>query len=191
MATAFFVTHPEVSVDPDRPVTAWRLSDRGIGRMRTFAASPVLSNVRSIWSSTEAKAIEAAGILAAGLGLPVQVDAQLGENDRSATGFLPSAEFERVADDFFANPRLSVRGWQRAIDAQERIVRAVQRILASHCDGDIAFIAHGGVGTLLLCKLLGAPISRRRDQPFQGHYFAFDVPACDVIHAWRPIAQPS
>jgi broad specificity phosphatase PhoE len=46
-------------------------------------------------------------------------------------------------------------------------VRAVFRILGTHRDGDIAFRAHGGVGTLLLCKLLDAHISRGRDQPFQ------------------------
>jgi broad specificity phosphatase PhoE len=118
----------------------------------------LLSGLTSIWSSSEAKAIEAAGLLAAGFGLPVQVDERLGENDRSATGFLPPAEFERVADSFFANPHESVRGWERAVDAQERVVRAVFRILGTHRDGDIAFIAHGGVGTLLLCKLLDAHI---------------------------------
>jgi broad specificity phosphatase PhoE len=189
MPTAFFVTHPEVSVDPALPVPAWRLSDRGVARMRTFAGNAVLSDLRSIWSSSEAKAIEAAGLLAAGFGLPVQVDEYLGENDRSATGFLPPAEFERVADCFFANPHESVRGWERAVDAQERVVRAVLRILGTHRDGDIAFIAHGGVGTLLLCKLLDAPISRSRDQPFQGHFFVFDLPGCKVIHEWRPIAE--
>ncbi len=189
MPTAFFITHPEVSVDPTMPVPAWRLSDRGVTRMRAFAGCAVLSGLTSIWSSSEAKAIEAAGLLAAGFGLPVQVDAHLGENDRSATGFLPPVDFERVADAFFANPHESVCGWERALDAQERVARAVFRILATHHDGDIAFVSHGGVGTLLLCKLLNAPVSRSRDQPFQGHFFAFDLPGCKIIHEWQPIAE--
>ncbi|TWI41946.1 histidine phosphatase family protein [Mesorhizobium tianshanense] len=189
MPTAFFITHPEVTVDPAQPVPAWRLSDRGVARMRTFAGSAVLSGLTSIWSSSEAKAIEAAGLLAAGFGVPVQVDEHLGENDRSATGFLPPVDFERVADAFFANPHESVRGWERAVDAQERVVGAVFRILGSHRAGDLAFIAHGGVGTLLLCKLLDAPISRSRDQPSQGHFFAFDLQSCQIIHEWRSIDE--
>jgi hypothetical protein len=64
--------------------------------MRAFAASPLLGRVGAIRSSGETKVIEAAGILAGGLLQPVRIDADLHENDRSATGFLP--EFERTAD---------------------------------------------------------------------------------------------
>ncbi len=68
----------------------------------------------------------------------------------------------------FARPSESVRGWERAVDAQARIVRAVNRILDAREHGDIAIVAHGGVGTLLLCHLLKEPISRGRDQPLAG-----------------------
>jgi broad specificity phosphatase PhoE len=189
MPTAFFITHPEVSIEPNLPVPAWRLADRGARRMRTFALNASLAGLRVIWSSAETKATEAAGLLAAQFGLPVQVDHRLGEVDRSATGFLPPSEFEKVAETFFANPTESIRGWERGIDAQERVVQAVTRILEGHRDGDIAFVGHGGVGTLLLCHLLERPISRGWDQPFQGHFFAFDCGARRVLHGWRPIAD--
>src|SRR5260370_33195372 len=97
LSTVFFVTHPEVVVDPTRPVPRWHLSGRGIERIRAFATSAEMQGVRSIWASDETKAIEAAGILAGAHGLSVAVHAGLNENDRSATGFLPPAEFERVA----------------------------------------------------------------------------------------------
>lgn len=188
MPTAFLVTHPEVVIDPLTPVPRWRLSERGIRRMRAFAGDPALQGLSAVWASTEAKAIEAAGLLAAGLGLPVAVHRGLGENDRSATGFLPPEEFEPVVDAFFAAPDRSVRGWERAVDAQARVVAAVEEILAGHRAGDLALVAHGGVGTLLLCHLLGEPISRSRDQPGQGHVFAFDMATRRVLHGWRPIA---
>lgn len=198
VSTVFFITHPEVTVDPAIPVPHWRLADRGIARLRAFAGDPALHALRAVWASTEAKAIEAAGLLAAGFGLPVQVHAGLCENDRTATGFLPPPEFERMADAFFAQPMASVRGWERAIDAQARVIAAVNDILASpgdgdvalvaHGDGDVALVAHGGVGTLLLCHLLGEPISRQRDQPWQGHVFAFTLPERHVLHPWRDIA---
>ena len=188
MGRAFFITHPEVVVDPSVPVPRWHLSDRGIARMRGFAALPELDQVASIWSSGETKAIEAAGILAGRLGRPVGVEADLHENDREATGFLPPPEFEAMADAFFARPDESVRGWERARDAQSRVADAVDRILHGFAGRDVAFVAHGGVGTLLLCRYLGEPISRSRDQPFQGHYWVFDTGTRAVIETWRPIA---
>ncbi|WP_112102217.1 hypothetical protein [Mesorhizobium hawassense] len=65
MASLIFTTHPEVVIDPLVPVERWRLSDAGLARMRQFAESPAVAKVTSVWASTEAKAIEAAGILAA------------------------------------------------------------------------------------------------------------------------------
>ncbi len=184
-----FISHPEVEIDPKVPVARWRLSDRGVARMRAFVASPAVADVGEVWASTEAKAIEAAGLLAARFGLPVHVDPRLGENDRTATGFLPPAEFETVADAFFANPDESVRGWETAAAAQARVRAAVASILAGRRGaGDLAIVAHGAVGTLLYCALRGVPISRAFDQPFQGHVCSFDAETLAPIHGWTPIA---
>lgn len=188
MASLVFVTHPEVVVDPLVPVERWRLSEQGVARMRRFADGDVVAGVTSVWASGEAKAIEAAGILAARFGIGVSVDRDLGENDRSATGFLPPAEFEAVADAFFAEPEASVRGWERAIDAQRRIRAAADRLLAGHREGDIAIVAHGAVGTLLLCSYRRQAISRAFDQPFQGHYWIASLPGPSVEQGWLPIA---
>jgi broad specificity phosphatase PhoE len=188
VAAVFFVTHPEVTVDPTVPVPRWGLSPRGRERMAEFASSPEVARLVSVWSSAETKAVQAAAILADPLGLSPEVDEDLHENDRSATGFLPPPEFEQVANAFFASPGESIRGWERAVDAQARVAAAVDRVLAASPGGDVAIVAHGGVGTLLLCRLLGEPIDRRRDQPFQGHVFAFDRESGRVLHPWRPIA---
>lgn len=187
--TIFFITHPEVVVDPATPVPRWRLSDAGVARMRAFVASPVVDAVGEVWASTETKAIEAAGLLAARFGLPVRVHPGLGENDRTATGFLPPAEFETVAEAFFAHPHQNVRGWESAAAAQARVAGAVDEILAARQgEGDLAIVAHGAVGALLMGAMLGRPISRALDQPFQGHYWAFDPLARRVLHEWKPIA---
>jgi broad specificity phosphatase PhoE len=188
MRTAYFITHPEVMVDPAVDIRRWHLSDAGIRRMRVFADEPFLKNVETVWASTEIKAIEAAGLLAARRGLGISVLHELHENDRSATGFLPPAEFERVADAFFANPAVSIRGWERAVEAQTRITAAVDRVLSKTPMGDVAIVAHGAVGTLLLCCYSVRPISRADDQPFQGHYWGFEIDSRRVIHGWKPIA---
>lgn len=187
MATVMIVTHPEVIVDPARPVPSWRLSERDIARMRGLAERPGFEPPAAVWASREVKAIEAAGLLAAPFGLPVGVDEDLGENDRSATGFLPAPEFERTADAFFATPDESVRGWERAVDAQARMRAAVASVLRASPAGDVVIVTHGGVGTLLLCHLLGLAITRAEDQRAQGHVFRFERETGTVLHRWRSI----
>ncbi len=177
MRRLLFLTHPEVEVEPAVPVTRWHLKDSGIAKLRRFAASGALAGVGSVWASTECKAIEAAGILAGALGLGVQVREELGENDRSATGFLPPAEFERMADAFFAQPEVSVRGWDRALDAPARIAAAARAVVEESPEGDVLVAAHGAVGALLRGHLAGAAITRALDQPRQGCWFAVELPA--------------
>jgi broad specificity phosphatase PhoE len=146
-----------------------------------------------VYCSTEQKAIDGAEILARHRGLPFEALAELGENDRSATGFLPPAEFERVADAFFAQSTVSVRGWETAAAAQSRIVAAVRRIAdAERSNGALAIVSHGAVGTLLYCHLAGRAISRRWDQPANGggNVFAFEWPSRRVLSWWQPIDPP-
>lgn len=192
MPTAYFITHPDVLIDPAVPVPEWPLSARGRERMARTLAQPWAGGLRAVWCSTERKARDGAAILAGPLGLPVRELAELGENDRSATGYLPRAEFEAVADAFFAHPDRSVRGWERAADAQRRIVDAVGHALAASrgCGGDIAVVSHGGVGTLLLCHLRGCPIAREHDQPANngGNFIAFDAGTRTLlIDRWHAI----
>ena len=148
--------------------------------------------MRSIFASSERKAREGAQILADGLGLSgYTVVGDLCENDRSATGYLAKQEFEATADAFYARPQESVRGWERAADAQARIVRAVDRIVPqTPADGDLAIVGHGGTGTLLYCHLAGLPIDRRYDQPATngGNWFAFDRASRQLLHdGWQSI----
>jgi hypothetical protein len=132
--------------------------------------------VEAIYCSIEQKAIDGAAVLAEACGLPVHHVAALGENDRSATGYLPKTEFEVTADAFFAQPSESIRGWERAINAQTRILDAVGHIVSTTPGtGPMVIVSHGGVGTLLLCHLKGMPISRTEEQPGTtgGNYLIF------------------
>jgi broad specificity phosphatase PhoE len=185
----YFITHPNVVVDPKLPVPRWSLSELGRSRMRELLSRSWIRGVEAIYSSTEQKARESAGILSEHLSVPVKELSALGENDRSSTGYLPAEEFEATATQFFSRPEISVRGWEPAVEAQWRILGAVDGILASErCSGDIAIVSHGGVGTLLLCSLSRWPIDRSRDQPGAGggNYFAFDE-SKTIVHGWLPI----
>jgi broad specificity phosphatase PhoE len=116
---------------------------------------------------------------------------ELGENDRTSTGFLPPNEFDLVASAFFARPSESVRGWETAVAAQARISRAVDEILGQRkTTADVAILGHGAVGALLMCAMLGRPISRDLDQPFQRHFWSFDPKTRRVLHQWKQTAPP-
>ena len=157
--------------------------------MRTGLKQPWMGELTAIYCSTEQKVIDGAAILAEHLSLPFEQIAELGENDRSATGFLPPDEFEKVADEFFASPTTSVRGWERAIDAQARIIKAVESIARKdQTGGAIAIVSHGAVGTLLYCHLAGKPIDRRWDQPPNGggNFYAFNLSPRQVHSWWEP-----
>jgi broad specificity phosphatase PhoE len=185
-----FVTHPNVVIDPAVAVPRWPLSGQGRARMRAGLRQPWVREVTALHCSTERKAIDTAQILATHLGLAFAEHEDLGENDRSATGFLPPAEFERVADAFFAQPQQSVRGWERAVDAQRRIVAAIERIASSTpADGTVAIVSHGAVGTLLHCHLAGRAISRQWDQPANGggNWYTFTLRPRAVHSGWQPI----
>lgn len=190
MSTLHFITHPEVVIDPSVPVPDWPLSPEGARRMRLASAQPWMSGLGAVFSSAERKAIEAARLVADRFSLLPIVVAELGENDRSAGGYLPKAEFEATADLFFAHPETSVRGWERAVDAQRRIVAAVERVIAEAPGrGDVAVISHGGVGALLLCHLKGVPISRTEDQPGAGGgcVYSFELSTRALLSGWRLI----
>lgn len=187
MADLHYVTHPEVLVDAAVPITEWGLSGLGRSRGRAMLGQPWVPRVGRIVSSAETKALEMARLLGDHVGLEVEVRPATGENDRSATGFVPPAEFEQLADRFFAEPEDSVRGWERAIDAQARIVGALEDLLVPSTTTDVAVVGHGGVGTLWYCHLAGLPIDRRHDQPGQGHSFSVDLATSRPRHAWRPI----
>jgi broad specificity phosphatase PhoE len=178
-------------VDPATPVARWGLSTAGFARARRMLAQPWTDEVDRIVSSDEVKAVETAELLAECTGLPVEVRPGIGENDRTATGFLPPEEFDATADRFFAEPEASVRGWERAVDAQARVVAALADLLDPDDDRTTVVVGHGGVGTLWYCWLTGHAIDRRHDQPDQGHYFTVEVSTRQVRHAWRPIDYPS
>ena len=192
MTVVHFITHPEVVIEPGVSVPDWRLSHEGVRRTRLMLGRPWVRTVAAVFSSGERKAREAAHMLAGNLGLPCTAIPGLGENDRSAIGYLPRDEFERVADEFFASPERSVRGWERAVDAQGRVVAAVkQAVPGVPVTGTVAVVSHGGVGALLSCHLKGVPISRTEDQPGSGvgNVFSFDADTWTPLSTWSPIEE--
>lgn len=122
----------------------------------------------------------------------MRVRPDLRENDRSSTGYLDHDAFERQVYRFFAFPEQSLKGWESAIDAQQRTVGAVNAAYAELGSAlPLVFTGHGGVGTLLKCHLGDRPISHSEDQrtvanPGGGNIFAFELEQNRLLCDWTP-----
>ena len=192
MRRVVFISHPNVVISSHVPVPQWPLSDLGRARMNAALAQPWVAEISAVYSSAEQKSMDGAEILSRHLSLGFTARHELGENDRSSTGFLPPDEFEAVADQFFARPDESVRGWETAWAAQQRIVSAVNSLAKTdNSSGTIDIVSHGAVGTLLYCNLSGLPISRQWDQPANGggNYYAFQLNPIAVFSWWKAIDE--
>ncbi|MFC1456157.1 histidine phosphatase family protein [Microvirga arabica] len=190
MASLIFLTHPDVVIDPDQPITEWPLNPIGRARMERFVDLVADRNVKAVYASTERKARDGAAIVAERLGLPYATHEDLGENDRSSTGFIAPPEFWDVVREFFGRPHDSIRGWERAVDAQTRIVRVVTRILREDpTSGDIVIVSHGAVGCLLTAHLQQVEIGResRPQHPGGGCFIVVDRDTFTLTQNWRTI----
>lgn len=165
----------------------WGLSELGLQRAIEASKMQWVRSIDQIISSDETKAMETANCFGSALSLDVIVGANMGENDRSSTGFLPPEQFEYAADNFMNKPHESFRGWERAIDAQARIVASVFAALKAHSNARCTlFVGHGGVGTLLKCHIAKRKIARFEDQPGNagGNIFAFDLETSSLLCDW-------
>ena len=181
----FYVSHPEVEIDPARLVPRWPLSGEGLERVKSACGTAWVQRLTGVMSSDETKALETAALFAMAAGVPMHVDADAGEVDRSSTGYVAAERHEALRRALFGAPEQSADGWERAVDAQARIVGAANRFLATAPEGDVAIVGHGAVGSFLWCHYAGNPISLDADQPFGGHVWAVSRPALDPIFAWR------
>ena len=187
MTDALYISHPEVVTDPATSVPRWHPTDAATARVRRFAA--VLHQLAVVWASTECKAIEAVGLLAARFSLGIHGYPGLDEIDRSSTGCLPHAGHDRAADALFAHPEISHRGWECAIDVQARAARTWSEIMEASPPGLVAIVGQGSAGTLLLCRLAAWPIDRRHDAPQAGCVWIADLATGAVRRGWRPLER--
>lgn len=117
---------------------------------------------------------------------------ELGEFDRTSTGYQPKDVFMNNVVKFFMHPDKSVLGWEKSIDAQKRIVETISNIVTQNSNRNILIISHGGVGALYLASLLKEPISFKYNQPENGggNYFIVNLDNKQVEKNWTPIERP-
>jgi len=181
----YFITHPEVIIDPNLPISLWDYSERGAARLEKILKKIWIKSVETIYSSDEPRATKAAQLIADQLGYRLHVLEELGDVNRSSTGTVPHQEYTGLMDNFYNAPEKSVRGWEKALDAQKRILLGIDKILAlSPSSRFIALVSHTNMANLLLCKIKGIPIERIQNPPMT---FSFEVEPGGKPQNWKSL----
>lgn len=146
------IKHAAPLVDPAKSSDLWRLSEAGRAQAAKLAEVLRSSEIRAIVSSEEPKARETAEILGAALGVRVETARELREHDRRNVPHMRSRDFISMVELFFRKPDERVLGSESATQALERFERAVDEVIASHSEGNVAIVAHGTVIALYLAR---------------------------------------
>jgi broad specificity phosphatase PhoE len=183
MQPLFLVRHAPVALDHSVPAETWQLTPEGHALAERLAALPILTGLRMVWTSPEPKAQATAKPLAHRYGAPLLVHPHLTELRRGPTSLPEQTMYEAAVRQAFATPETSVAGWERAGDAQRRIVGCVLE-LAAQTDKPFAVVAHGLVLSLLLAHI------RRQVQVDVAEWRAIPMPALAIVDCstWRVIS---
>jgi len=127
------------------PPEQWGLSEQGREACKSLAELVRPHAPVAIATSTEPKAAETARILGEVLGSRVEPTEDLHEHDRTGVPLMATREFISLMALFFKQPSRLVLGNETADKMAGRFQRAIDGILGSHPDGNIATVSHGTV----------------------------------------------
>jgi broad specificity phosphatase PhoE len=147
----------------------WGLSPEGREACAALAEVVRPHAPATIASSTEPKAAQTAAIVGERLGIAVEPVEQLHEHNRSGVPLMATREFISLMALFFKQPGRLVLGNETADAMAGRFQWAIDAVLTSHPDGNVAIVSHGTV------------IAQ----------FAADHGAGDPFALWRAMGLPS
>jgi broad specificity phosphatase PhoE len=162
------VKHSLPEIAPGVPSAQWRLSEEGRRRCDSLSDALAAHSPARVFTSPEPKAAETAHLVGSRLGLAVQVEDGLRENDRTGFRHLPTDQWEAAFARFFARPHAVTIGKESADQAHARFAVAMERVLGQYHEGTTIVVAHGTVITLYVSRAAGLeplPFWRRLGLP--------------------------
>jgi broad specificity phosphatase PhoE len=145
------IRHSAVLVDPNVAAAQWLLSTNGRSRCHQLADQLRAYRPTRFITSDEAKAVETGQIVAAQLGLPCTIEADLHEHNRAGLPFFEDkAAWATAVSQFFAHPDQPVLGEETAVQARERLERALARLQQQYPDDRLALVSHGRILTAFI-----------------------------------------
>lgn len=129
------------------------LTEDAADGLALLRASRSLPDTTAWISSPEPKAALTAKALHGG---PVEVDARLREQERTATWY---DDFDaRVRSALTEPDRPAAPGWETSTSCRSRVVAAAEDALGAHPGDDVVLVGHGTAWTLLVAALTGRPV---------------------------------
>lgn len=150
MQYLLLIRHSLPTIEPDRPAKQWRLSEEGRERCSLLSERVASYSPSSLFSSLEPKALETAEMIGSRLNLSTVPVHDLHEHDREHVPLLSRAEIQSLIKSFFNDQDTLVFGEETAQQAMERFTQAVDGIVTTQQNGNLAIVTHGTVITLLV-----------------------------------------
>jgi broad specificity phosphatase PhoE len=155
MRKLILIKHAAPQVVPGLAPEKWMLSEQGKHRSSELSQAIAAYAPKIVLASLEPKAAETGEIVAARLGVAFETAPGLHEHDRSNVPHLPSREFISMVELFFRRPGERVLGNESGDEVLERFEKAIDDVIASHPEGNIAIVSHGTVIALWAERHLG------------------------------------
>jgi broad specificity phosphatase PhoE len=185
MSKLYYITHPEVKIDPQIAIEDWNLSQIGRTKAINISKEPFWKDIDLIITSPEMKAQTTAKIISEKTKVPVIKKDCLAEFDRSSTGFLKYEKYMEYMNKFYTTPDQSIDGWETALDAQTRIINCIDEFIKDEKYNNIAVIGHGATATLYKCFIKQIAPSFDEDPKAQGKYFVVDLDSNTLVSDWK------
>jgi broad specificity phosphatase PhoE len=149
--TIHLVRHGRPVVDRSRPASEWELDPAAYDDVWALRTSGRLPERAAWFSSPEPKALATAELLTDG---EVGVVEGLREHVRSSTEWVD--DFADAVRRAFAVPdAVAVPGWEPLAACRDRVVAAVEGIVAAYGDSDVVLVGHATAWTVLAAALTG------------------------------------
>ena len=154
LSNLILVRHSIPKINPDIPSFQWHLSDEGRKLCFQLAENLKVYTVKVIFTSPENKAQETAKILASQLGnVPVNVHDGLREHDRRNVSWVEDS-FDELMRMFYKHPAEKVFGLETALQAAERIEKAIEDCWKQEVGYDKLIVSHGTVMSLYVSRVV-------------------------------------
>jgi len=145
MRRLILIKHAKPAIVEGVPSEEWSLSEEGRRTCEPLAVALRQYDVREVVCSEEPKAVETATLVAKSLGVPSHIAAGLHEHDRSNVPMMATRDFISSMAHYFKEHSRRVLGRESADETAERFNTAVNAVIASQADGDVAIVTHGTV----------------------------------------------
>lgn len=155
MPNLVFIRHSQTQPNPNIPSRLWPLTEEGRRRCKPLTEQLISYDLDVIVTSNESKAIETGELVAQKLEIPCRVMENFHEHAReSAPYFDTKEEFLEAIDNLFSRPDELVFGDETALQASERFTGAVESVLTTYPQENVAIVTHGTVLSLFASQYI-------------------------------------